>query len=246
MKDKYRQQWEHLGKLDPYWAVLSDHSKRGRKWESTEFFHTGEFEIAALMERVKFLGLNISRGRALDFGCGVGRLTQALSGHFAEVLGVDISSSMLDEARRANATKTNIKFFQNTDQNLALFADNSVDFIYSNIVLQHMPKERQLKFLSEFFRILAEGGTAVFQTPSGPNYRSWQGWVFKLLGYKNLNRIRKVIYGGPSGIMEIHALPQHEVLALLRDASVDLVQLDANFNTGKALTSYMYYVRKPV
>ncbi|MFT6955637.1 MAG: 2-polyprenyl-3-methyl-5-hydroxy-6-metoxy-1,4-benzoquinol methylase [Halieaceae bacterium] len=246
MKDKYRQQWECLGKLDPYWAVLSDHSKRGGKWESAEFFHTGECEIAALMGRMKSLGLNINRKRALDFGCGVGRLTQALSEYFTQVLGVDISSSMLDEARRANATKANIKFLQNTDQNLALCADNSVDFIYSNIVLQHMPKERQLIFLSEFFRILAGGGTAVFQTPSGPNYRSWQGWVFRLLGYKNLNRIRKVIYGGPSGIMEIHACPQNEVIALLRDEGVELVQRDANFNTGKALTSYMYYVCKPV
>ena len=42
------------------------------------------------------------RDRALDFGCGVGRLTRALGTRFESALGVDISAGMIEQARRLN------------------------------------------------------------------------------------------------------------------------------------------------
>lgn len=54
----------------------------------------------ALIEYVRSLNIDCPRKHALDFGCGVGRLTQALAAHFDEVTGVDISPSMIKLAKK--------------------------------------------------------------------------------------------------------------------------------------------------
>jgi cyclopropane fatty-acyl-phospholipid synthase-like methyltransferase len=56
-------------------------ARKGRRWTTEEFFATGVTEIAALMAEARGFGLPASRRRALDFGCGLGRLTQALADH---------------------------------------------------------------------------------------------------------------------------------------------------------------------
>jgi ubiquinone/menaquinone biosynthesis C-methylase UbiE len=46
----------------------------------------------------------------LDFGCGVGRLTSRLSSHCREIVGLDVSTSMIAEARRRHGAITNARF----------------------------------------------------------------------------------------------------------------------------------------
>ncbi len=46
--------------------------------------------------------ISFPKRRALDFGCGVGRLTQALARHFNIVDGVDIAPSMIELANQFN------------------------------------------------------------------------------------------------------------------------------------------------
>src|SRR6266700_763326 len=91
------ERWDRAGRTDPFWAVLSWRGKRGNRWLSDEFFETGIQEIALVMAHADRLGLD-GHERALDFGCGPGRLTQALTRYFDEVDGVDISPSMIELA----------------------------------------------------------------------------------------------------------------------------------------------------
>ncbi len=49
-------------------------------------------------------------GKALDFGCGVGRLTQALADYFNEVAGVDVSPTMVNKALEYNKKPTKFHF----------------------------------------------------------------------------------------------------------------------------------------
>ena len=84
------------------WAIITWPDKKGRKWKAEEFFYTGKQEIDAVLKHTSSLGIAINRRRALDFGCGVGRLTQALVAHFNHVAGVDIAASMLKMARNYN------------------------------------------------------------------------------------------------------------------------------------------------
>src|SRR5437588_118672 len=97
-----RDYWDRHARRDPLWAILSDTAKKDGKWDVARFFQTGVSEIASLLYELDAQGIFPSRGAALDFGCGVGRLTQALAPHFDRVVGVDVSSCMQELATRLN------------------------------------------------------------------------------------------------------------------------------------------------
>jgi ubiquinone/menaquinone biosynthesis C-methylase UbiE len=157
----HRREWEELAKLDPLFAILTEKGKQFGKWDREEFFASGRKEINELMQACGFQGAN--NGRALDFGCGVGRLSRALRSYFDEVCGVDISEQMVGLARQFTPS---CKFVVNQSFNLNGFDNDSFDFLYSNIVLQHQPtKEIARGYIREFIRILKPTGIAVFQIP---------------------------------------------------------------------------------
>jgi 2-polyprenyl-3-methyl-5-hydroxy-6-metoxy-1,4-benzoquinol methylase len=133
--------WEEFGRIDPLWAILTDPSKKNNRWDPQEFFATGEAETECLMDRIATLPLSLRRGRALDFGCGVGRLTQALCRHFEQCVGVDIAPSMIELACGYNRFGDRCQYHVNAAADLRLFEDGHFDFVYSNIVLQHIPPE---------------------------------------------------------------------------------------------------------
>ena len=72
-----RRDWDELAELDPYWAICTTPGKRFGGWDTDEFFATGEREIGAVLAEAEPLGVPGARGEALDFGCGLGRLTRA-------------------------------------------------------------------------------------------------------------------------------------------------------------------------
>ena len=159
--------WERLGKSDPLWAVLVDPKGKNNNWDVAEFFATGRAEVDQALSRLTELGgSGGAREVALDFGCGVGRLTQALAAHYAEVIGVDISEPMLEHARRFDETGGRARFVHNTAADLAQIPDASVDLVYSSIVLQHIPREAAWQYLRDFTRIVRPGGAIVIQVPT--------------------------------------------------------------------------------
>jgi SAM-dependent methyltransferase len=157
--------WHEFGKIDPLWAILADPSKRGGQWDPAEFFHTGEQDIDALLRRASQLGLPRQRRRALDFGCGVGRLTQALCRHFDEGDGIDIAPSMIELANRHNRHPGRCRYHLNASDDLRRFSDGSFDLVYTTLVLQHMQPRYSRAYVQEFLRVLAPGGLLVFQLP---------------------------------------------------------------------------------
>ena len=165
---QYVKEWEKNAKKDPYWSVLTASEYEHTQWNRARFFQTGTLEIETLKQYIEQNALPIPfTGIALDFGCGVGRLTQALAPHFQEVFGIDIAENMLSEAYRALGTSVqNIHYLHNPHPHLKLFSDNSFDFIYSNVVIQHISTANQLIYLREFVRILKPGGWMVIQIPS--------------------------------------------------------------------------------
>lgn len=160
----HRQDWEDLAQVDPCWAILSDPKKKFGSWDFKEFFRTGEVEFEKVMQHAARLGHPIQRKRALDFGCGLGRVTRAMSAHFDECVGVDISDTMVAKARELNADRDKCKFILLDSDDLGIFPRDSFDLIYSNIVLQHLPTRRLIEStISEFVRVLKPGGLGVFQ-----------------------------------------------------------------------------------
>jgi SAM-dependent methyltransferase len=158
--------WERHARRDPLWAILSDPTQKGRKWDLERFFETGWREISLALYELAHLDVAIARTNALDFGCGVGRLTQALAGYFERAVGVDVSPTMIRLAEKLNRHPDRIRYVCNAADDLSIFGQNVFDFVYSDIVLQHLEPALILRYLTEFFRILSPGGVLVFQLPS--------------------------------------------------------------------------------
>ena len=153
--------WEEMAVIDPLWAIMSEPEKRFGNWDINEFLRTGQEEISGLMRSADELALPRERRRAIDFGCGVGRLTRALSGYFPECFGVDISNSMLQKARQITP---DCEFREAND--LRSFPAGFADLIYSSLVLQHQPDKAQVyALIQDMVRVLAPGGLLVFQMP---------------------------------------------------------------------------------
>lgn len=134
--------WVQLGESNPYFGVLSDDRYRGATLEgdvSREFFETGRQHVGLLMETLQRCFGDFGKGLALDFGCGVGRISQALAEEFEQVVGLDVSPGMLAEAR-SNAVSCNIRNLDYCEsagpQSIAIEA---FDLVHSFIVLQHIP-----------------------------------------------------------------------------------------------------------
>ncbi len=147
-------------------AVLTDPTKRDGAWDLEQFYRSGSDELAAVLRHAQELGLSVEHGRALDFGCGAGRMTQAMAAVFERADGVDISSSMLETARRHNRFADRCVYHLNTAPNLALFADGTFSFVFTTLVLQHMDPRYAVAYIREFVRVLRPSGLLVFQVPS--------------------------------------------------------------------------------
>jgi SAM-dependent methyltransferase len=101
------------------------------------------------------------QGSALDFGCGVGRLSQALAQHCDRVTGIDISEHMLLLASQHNRHGDRMRYLLNIADDLSLLGDERFDFIYSSITLQHMPPEIQLRYIAELARFLRAPASSI-------------------------------------------------------------------------------------
>jgi ubiquinone/menaquinone biosynthesis C-methylase UbiE len=157
--------WNALAELDPLWTILSEPEKKFGKWDSTEFFASGEGEAKRVLAMCKAASLNITFDRFLDFGCGVGRMTRAWSRFFASGVGIDVSEKMVGLARQFNSAVPQLEFVMSQSAKLP-FADNSFDFIFSVLVLQHLPsKAAILGYVAEFIRVAKSNGVVVFQVP---------------------------------------------------------------------------------
>ena len=123
---------------------------------------SGADELAGLFGR---LAADPRGGRCVEVGCGPGRMTGALAGRFDEVVAVDVSPAMLEQAR-ANVTAPNVRFVAVSGERLDGVENGSADVLVCYLVLQHLPSARLVRsYLSEFARVLAPAGEAFVQIP---------------------------------------------------------------------------------
>jgi SAM-dependent methyltransferase len=244
-----RRHWDGMGQEDPLWAILTEPGKTGGRWSVEEFFATGRKQVDEVFAQLDALGVKVQRGAALDFGCGVGRLTQALADRFAAVHGVDIASSMIAGAQRHNRFGERCKYHLNEQDSLALFADGSFNFVLTLICLQHMEPCYSRKYMAEFARILAPGGVVFFQLPGARTWvtktRRALGAVAQRTGLTSALRplvraLRKQPSVGSGYVMEMHCQPPHEVMAFLEAHGLKVVSVERDYLTGNDFVSYRY------
>ncbi|RME83765.1 MAG: class I SAM-dependent methyltransferase [Caldilineae bacterium] len=237
-----QENWNKFGEQDPLWGILAWPDKSQNRWEIDAFFATGVAEIEEVLAYLERLDVQVAREAALDFGCGVGRLTQALAPHFRVVHGVDISPAMLALAEQYNRFGDRCRYHLNEADDLGLFADGSFDFIYSNITLQHMPPRFARAYLLEFLRVLRPGGVLVFQIPSAPR----QKWRLLLQPLKptRLWRLYRRLRYNDRPVMEMYCIPKARVLRLLRAHGARVVDVQPDTSADAAWISYRYCVTR--
>lgn len=228
-----------MAAYDAMWAVLSHKDKRGNKWTEEEFFATGRAEIELIMGEI---GEQCpQRERALDFGCGVGRLTKALGEHFKEAWGVDVSSGMI---QRAIQFSPECHFRLNDVDNLSQFGDGEFDLVYTNIVLQHMPsREIITRYIEEFFRATRVGGRVLFQVPYRKSIRNSfnpKRTVYHAL--KALGCTSQALFSRLNlHSMRMTAISRERVHAVIEAAGGEIVKERPN---GSSHYAYFYMCRK--
>ena len=244
------QDWNELAELDPYWAVLTRPDKRFGRWDSDEFFATGTTEAATVIARAAELGHPQERRRALDFGCGLGRLTRAFAAHFDECVGVDISDTMVSRAEELNADIEGTSFVVNRADDLGRFDDASFDFVYSTIALQHVPDRRAIEsYIRDFCRVLRPGGLAVFQLPSHipAVFRlQWRRRVY--LALRRLGVGAPFLYGRLRLLpIAMSHVPEGDIVRLVESAGARMLDVKTHGASGllnSGLRSSTYYVTR--
>jgi SAM-dependent methyltransferase len=243
-----RRHWDALANDDPFWAVLTQSQKQGNRWAIDEFYETGVAEVAADIAEIRMYAPNLRMGRALDFGCGTGRLTAALARHFERVTGVDISARMVALAKE-HCHEARVQFVHNVKPDLRILADGSFDFVYSRITLQHVAPRYSRRYLAEFIRVLAPGGILSVQIPDRvPAGDPPDRLRFSIWPPTMWMRIRRHIrYHHPGWFpgapkMQMYRLPKAEAEAIIARAGAQL--LSAKKSEHGDVDNYIYIARK--
>jgi ubiquinone/menaquinone biosynthesis C-methylase UbiE len=120
-------------------------------------------ELAAL---TRFLA-ELPPRRTLDVACGTGFLTRHLPG---EVVGLDQSESMLDEARRRAPDAT----FVRGDALELPFADGSFERLFTSYFYCHLEEPERERFLAEARRVADELVIVGSHAQPGEELRRWE------------------------------------------------------------------------
>jgi SAM-dependent methyltransferase len=179
-----------------------------REQDDDEFFATARDLVGELAGELKRLPAKPpgQLRRALEIGCGPGRLMRPMSRYFDQIYGVDVSDSMVKLAREKLAGIPNAFPCAIGGSDLKMFPDRHFDFVYSYAVFQHIPSSDVVfSYLRETVRVLKPGGVARLQINGLPktseDYTTWSGV-----------RI---------GADEIHALTREHGVQLLALTGVD-------------------------
>lgn len=161
---RVRDLWDTAAQRDAMGHILTN----GRAWNTDDFYAHGRAELDACLARLDQRRLRGKRRvRALDFGCGMGRVTQALADHYEIVDGVDASQTMIELATAHNRWPNRVHYSVSGER--LRFPDGMFDLVYTMIVLQHMPQRFAHAYIRDFVRILHSDGIAVFEIPDGPD-----------------------------------------------------------------------------
>lgn len=165
LKQNTDREWQKFGKTDPYFGVIANQTYQTNylsQEKKEAFFKTGYDYFSHILANIReHLDVNYTPKQALDFGCGVGRLVIPIAEVAELVTGVDVSESMLKEARK-NCEEKGIKnvCFLNSDDHLSLLK-GKYDFIHSFIVFQHLPTSRGEEILKTLTEHLETEGCCV-------------------------------------------------------------------------------------
>lgn len=156
-----RRDWDDRARRDAFLYIASWR----KDWDAASFFESGELDyfrlVHPILQKIQFDPTNKAMA---ELGCGVGRMTRIFAQRFLSVFAVDISAEMQLRGKEYLRSFSNIRWVLSNGETLSHIETNSVDFVFSYLVLQHMPtKEVVFSSIREMMRILRPGGAFLFQ-----------------------------------------------------------------------------------
>jgi 2-polyprenyl-3-methyl-5-hydroxy-6-metoxy-1,4-benzoquinol methylase len=155
-------EWERWGRADPYFGVITHERFRLSNLNDEarrEFFVSGQVHVDYVLAMCRtYIDPGLAPRRVLDFGCGVGRVIIPWAGQAEEVVGLDVSPSMLDEAHR-NCMRmgvNNVALHLSTDD-LSTWS-SGFDLVHTCIVLQHIEQKRGRRLFTQLLQAIKPGG----------------------------------------------------------------------------------------
>jgi SAM-dependent methyltransferase len=160
-----RKDWDARARKNAFHYIASWR----REWDDDSFFRSGEEDFARLVAPVlQRCGFPASGGAMLELGCGAGRMTHSFAKRFQRVYAFDLSAEMLQRARTLQKGQSNILWLLGNGADLSCIASGSLDFVFSYLVLQHLPEEAlAFRYVHELLRVLRPGGAFLFQFNGG-------------------------------------------------------------------------------
>jgi ubiquinone/menaquinone biosynthesis C-methylase UbiE len=226
--DAMRQDWNERARQDAFLYIASWR----KDWDEDSFFASGDQDYQDLVVPVlQRLALETPDKSMGEIGCGAGRMTRSFASHFRAVFAVDISEEMQARAKIFLSGFSNITWILSDGQSLSGLPSNSLDFVFSYLVLQHFPTpELVVGTIREMLRALKPGGAYLFQFNG--SHRPTMNWKGRLtscaldtlasLGLKRLSRFGADLAGiDPQMVGKTWrgvALSTAEVASMVRDA----------------------------
>jgi ubiquinone/menaquinone biosynthesis C-methylase UbiE len=127
--------------------------------------HASDFILKMEERAIKALDIHVGH-QVLDAGCGTGKLSLDLAAHVGNsgrVIGIDVSATMIAEAKRRSRNSTLPVLFAQGDLHRLQFRDTCFDRCYSERTFQHLPDPRLA--LGELLRMTRPGGKIVILEP---------------------------------------------------------------------------------
>jgi ubiquinone/menaquinone biosynthesis C-methylase UbiE len=171
-----RRDWDERARRNAFLYIASWR----KDWNEQSFFESGEQDYVRLVLPIlQKLQFDSSSKSIAELGCGAGRMTRSFAQRFLSVFAVDISAEMQSRAKRYLGPFSNIRWVLSDGATLPEINDNSVDFVFSYLVLQHMPtKKLVFSSIVEMMRILRPGGVFLFQfNGSKQPTMNWKGRI---------------------------------------------------------------------
>jgi ubiquinone/menaquinone biosynthesis C-methylase UbiE len=172
--------WNARARKDAFFYIASWQ----RDWDPESFFSSGEQDYEKLVEPIlRQTGYPTAGKTMLEVGCGAGRMTRSFAQRFARVLAFDAASEMLKRGREYLADVPNIRWIQGDGATLEGVEGGACDFVFSYLVLQHLPTpEYVLGMIREMMRVLKPGGLFLFQFNGASlptmNWKGRAAWGF--------------------------------------------------------------------
>jgi SAM-dependent methyltransferase len=238
--------WIRWGERDAYFGVLSSERFRAKSiaLHREEFFQSGEEEIERITNFIRQVYGDCGRNVAIDFGCGVGRLTIPLSRNYEHVIGLDISPGMIAEA------KNNCALFGTRPVEFCCSLDSLVsrppfaDLAISRIVLQHIPPDVGMGLIGDLLSCLLPGGVASLHVTTKRTLSAAKELIYFIkhhvpLAHYALNLLQRKRWNEP--LMQMNDYPLYGLIDLYLAKGMTDIFLEPTYGSSMG---FILYARK--